>query len=129
MTRRRRPPPGRAGFASLGAYVLNAAGEPEPATDALAWGAWMATASRHVADTQVGPVRISTVFLGLDHSFGHGRPVLWETLVFGGIRDGAMYRYETRDQAERGHQQMVDVIRDDARPAPVAVDVEGEEQT
>lgn len=38
---------------------------------------------KRVADTQVGKFWISTVFLGLDHNFGTGLPILFETMVFG----------------------------------------------
>jgi hypothetical protein len=39
-----------------------------------------------------GNIGISTVFLGLDHRhFGDGPPLLFETMVFGGSRDGTMY--------------------------------------
>jgi hypothetical protein len=33
-------------------------------------------------------VRVSTVFLGLDHSWNVGPPVLFETMIFGGELDG-----------------------------------------
>ena len=55
---------------------------------------------------------MSTVFLGLDHNFGGGTPILWETLVFGGPLDGEMSRYETRLQAMQGHEAMVARVRD-----------------
>lgn len=36
-----------------------------------------------VAKTQVGPMEVSTVFLGLDHSYGGGGPpLLFETMIF-----------------------------------------------
>lgn len=52
-------------------------------------------------------VEVSTVFLGTDHSFGVGPPLLFETLVFGGDLDGEMGRYTTWDEAWKGHQTMV----------------------
>jgi hypothetical protein len=91
-----------------GYYKLNAAGEPEPVEDVLAWGEWFETADRIVArdaDEQTG-WQVSTVFLGLDHQFGNGPPILWETLVFGGPLDGEMDRYPTREAALAGHQAM-----------------------
>lgn len=30
-------------------------------------------------------VRVSTVFLGLDHCWNGGKPILWETMIFGGV--------------------------------------------
>ena len=37
---------------------------------------------RIVAKDRVGPVEVSTIFLGMDDSFGSGDPVLWETMIF-----------------------------------------------
>lgn len=92
-------------------YILDAAGNPQPCEDLLEWGRWMETAPRGVArDIDEGPdggtIRVSTVFLGLDHSFVGGPPVLWETLVFGGPLDGEMERYTSKADALRGHQAM-----------------------
>lgn len=93
-------------------YVLDADGRPVPERDAMKWGAWFQTADRHVAqdmDEMVGaePVRVSTVFLGMDHNFADdGPPILWETLVFGGPLDGEMRRYGSVAAAVRGHQEM-----------------------
>lgn len=95
-------------------YILDADGAPQICEDLLAWGEWMSSAARHVAlDQDEGPdglkIRISTVFLGLDHGFsvnGDHPPVLWETMVFGGLLDGEMQRYTSREAALRGHQAM-----------------------
>lgn len=58
-------------------------------------------------DTVEG-VKVSTVFLGLDHRFGDGgRPVLFETHVFGGAYDGCGDRYCTWEEAEAGHDKWV----------------------
>lgn len=101
--------------ATLGKYWLNAEGEPERATDLPAWTRWYASAVRHVADTMVGDVRISTVFIGEDHSGGRRRhPVLWETLVLGGPHNGDVHHYASRGQAERGHLRIVNMIQHDA---------------
>lgn len=63
---------------------------------------------RRVAATEVAPdISVSTVFLGLDHSFGGGPPELFETLIFGGPDAGEMDRYSTWAEAEAGHERMV----------------------
>jgi len=91
-------------------YMLDEAGEPYEAPDVLTWGLWFETAqNRTIAqdrDEAGGEdVMVSTVFLGLDHNFsGDGPPVLWETLVFGGVLDGAQRRYTSRAAALAGHQ-------------------------
>jgi hypothetical protein len=97
-------------------YLLNAMGDPVPCPDVLVWAQWFEVADRHLCDTKIGDVRISTVFLGLDHNFGlYGQPILWETLVFGGRFDGEMYRYHTRLEATRGHEEMCDRVRKETR--------------
>jgi len=51
---------------------------------------------------------VSTVFLGLDHSFEENEPpILFETLVFNGNLDGEMRRYHTWEEAVKGHNNMV----------------------
>lgn len=63
---------------------------------------------RVVAKTVVGDAEVSTVFLCLDHAhFGASRPMLYETLIFGGRHDGDMQRYATRAEAEAGHAIVV----------------------
>lgn len=88
-------------------YVLDGAGEPVEEPDALKWGNWFEDADRHVGCTPIGDVKVSTVFLGLDHAFTGGPPVLWETMVFGGPLDGEQDRYTSRADAEHGHTEMV----------------------
>lgn len=48
-------------------------------------------------------VRTSTVFLALDHSLGDGEPVLFETMVFGGVNNGYQKRYTSYALAMAGH--------------------------
>lgn len=53
-------------------------------------------------------VEVSTVFLGLDHAFGRtARPVLFETMIFGGPEDGDQRRWCTEEEAQRGHNAIV----------------------
>jgi len=79
--------------------------------DLITWAKWFETADLHVAMDEIGDVRISTVFLGLDHQFGDGPPLLFETLVFGGKLDDEMDRYTTWEEAEKGHAEMVIKVR------------------
>ena len=97
----------------LGKYILNAAGEPVPCADVLEWARWYETADRKVARTDAGDgIKVSTVFLGLDHNFGfHGPPILWETMVFGGAHNEHMRRYATRGQAVDGHNETVLMVK------------------
>lgn len=50
---------------------------------------------------------VSTVWLGLDHNFGHGKPLIYETMVFRGIcSDIDTKSYSTKKEAAAGHRQM-----------------------
>lgn len=52
-------------------------------------------------------VRVSTVLLGLDHSWGKGPPLIFETMIFGGPHDNFCTRYATKQQALDGHEAVV----------------------
>lgn len=74
-----------------------------------------------VARTEIGDIRVSTVFLGLDHSFlGQGPPLLFETMIFGGDREGEMMRYSTWAEAELGHMEVVESLEKIGDPEPEA---------
>lgn len=62
---------------------------------------------RIVSKTKIGEVEVSTVFLGLDHNFFSGPPLLFETMIFGGPLDQEQERYTTWDEAVEGHNRMV----------------------
>jgi hypothetical protein len=50
-------------------------------------------------------VEVSTVFLGLDHAWGKGPPMLFETMIFGGEHDQYQERCSTWEQAEEMHRR------------------------
>jgi hypothetical protein len=83
-----------------------------PVDDLFEWGRWLEEHQdeRMVDKTTIGKARVSTVFLGLDHSFGMGPPLLFETMVFGGKHDGDMERYSTWEEAKAGHKKMVKLV-------------------
>lgn len=94
-----------------GQYILDASGEPEYCDDLMTWGRWMETGDRIIAkDKPLDGVSVSTVFLGLDHSFGEGPPILFETMVFGGEHDGEMERYTSKEAAIEGHKRMLQKV-------------------
>jgi hypothetical protein len=68
---------------------------------------------RRIAEDHVDLYWISTIWLGLDHSFGSGPPLIFETMVFlsGTPEDMGMQRYATEDQARAGHEAIVAEIR------------------
>jgi len=67
--------------------------------------------ARVVASDYVGKIHISTVFLGIDHSFTEGtKPVLWETMIFGGEHDGYQERYTSVVEAMGGHARALQAV-------------------
>lgn len=96
-------------------YTLDANRNPVPCTDTIRWCQWMQTADRKVDLTVIGPVDVSTVFLGLDHSHGQGSPLLWETMTFSDDLNGPPQEQDrcsgTWADAQAMHDRMVDKIR------------------
>jgi len=76
----------------------------------IEWAERFEPAGRRVAHTENDEVRVSTVFLGIDHAWGNSRPMLFETMVFGGDHDGDMRRYSTWDEAADGHLDVCKLI-------------------
>ena len=99
-------------------YILNDDHTYREAKDRHEWSEFMAIGEkdplhRHVGRThfyvdEVEYCDLSTVFLGLDHSFGRtDEPVLFESMIFGGAElDESMNRYSSWDEAEVGHQKL-----------------------
>jgi hypothetical protein len=79
-----------------------------PVLSITEWAEWYNEKyrDRHVRDTRFMGWRVSTVFLGVDHSFAGGPPLLFETLVFRKGRVGEDYyctRCSTWEEAEQMH--------------------------
>lgn len=67
-----------------------------------------------LAKTWVGDLEVSTVWLGLNHQFGDGPPLIFETMIFDRARVDAMgfqARYSTEQQARDGHDEAVDRLQ------------------
>ena len=97
-------------------YILKGH-EAVPEPDLLTWARWLEENQESlVADETVGAIRISTVFLGLDHNiFGRDRPALFQTMTFGGPDQYEVCeRYSTWEEAEAGHKRIVDKAREAA---------------
>lgn len=84
---------------------------PVPIEDVLEWASGFDRTTRRVAQTMIGEARVSTVFLGLDHSYGEGPPILFETMVFGGPLDQEEERCSTWEEAEAMHEAMCRRVR------------------
>lgn len=110
-------------------YILTEDHRVIPEPNLYAWAAWFETAERQVALEMVGPYRISTVFLGLDHDYGHffsgptRTPLIFETMIFDESREESspwfsrkfhpsfnfQRRYRTWDEAVAGHAYAVKI--------------------
>ena len=89
-------------------YVLLQSGEAVPEPDLTAWALWMNGNDHIIRQDAVGDVLISTVFLGLDCNFtAHGPPLLFETMIVGGMHDNVMWRYATQADALKKHMWIV----------------------
>ena len=96
---------------------------PMPCDDVIEWATRFENSleSRQVGSDIVGTILLSTVFLGLDHQFGDGPPMLFETMAFDEsdkqtvtMGDQSFHftadiphifdRYSTWEEAELGHR-------------------------
>lgn len=97
-------------------YILAEDGKtPVAEPDVIKWATWFETADRRVGFEQIGPVKVSTVFLGIDHdfSFHSDQPaILWETMIFGATGELEHYqeRYTSYEDALRGHVRAVNLV-------------------
>jgi hypothetical protein len=88
-------------------YILKD-GKPVKVADVLEWARYFDLADRHVGLTEAEPLRVSTVFLGVDHNFtGKGPPLLFESMVFDADGEVDCERYATREEAAAGHIRLV----------------------
>lgn len=79
--------------------------------DILTWGKWFETGDRIVKQEMIGDVRVSTVFLGIDHNWSEGPPILFETMIFGGEHDQHQERSSTWKSAEAMHDKACAMVR------------------
>lgn len=123
-----------------GLYVLE--GKTfRPARSYMEWGVFMSFEGkppyyRHVLRDYfyIGEVEycnLSTVFLGIDHSFSGGTPVLFESMIFGGDLNESQERYTSWDEAEVGHvglqHSIIKAINRKFKIATVGLEKDGKE--
>ena len=104
-------------------YILGANQQPVLCEDIRVWGEWFERdpAVRRVALTELDGVEVSTVFLGINHNWGEGVPILWETMIFGGAEDQSQWRYTSHAEALAGHAAAVALAQQSLVPStPVA---------
>ena len=91
-------------------YILDGH-NPVVCPDLMKWAKWFESADRSVKETEIGDVDVSTVFMGLDHNSNSSPPMLFQTMVFGGVLEGQTQQYSTWDEAEKGHEQFVEKVK------------------
>lgn len=91
----------------------------------MSHGAWQQVFDdmtyRRVAETTIADdVWVSTVWLGLNHNFWGGPPLIFETMVFdqganhdgfSAVLDEFSLRYSTESDARLGHEQVVGAMQ------------------
>lgn len=93
-------------------YILDGK-KPIRCNDFIRW-AWYCRPNRQVANRKVNGVRVSTVFLGINHEFREDkRPILFETMIWiDGKPGNFQQRYSTWKEAEDGHYETIKLCRD-----------------
>ena len=92
-------------------YILDENNKPIRST-IVDCGEWLEEnpERKAVRQEKIDDVFISTVFLGLDHAWNSGIPVLWETMIFGGEHDQYQERYTSYEDALEGHQIALNLV-------------------
>ena len=105
-------------------YILDNEKNVVSTNDMKEWGQMFNnTDKRRVARTELKDnVEVSTVFLGLDHQWGDGPPLLFGTMTFGSEWDECQWRYSTWDEAVKGHNEIVSKIKAGLTPQEVDQD-------
>lgn len=103
--------------AELRYAILSDDHEIIPVYDVMAWAKWKEENVRKwiiARDSIGGGVWVSTVFLGLNHSFlKNGRPLWFETMIFNGPHDGYQERCSTYQEALEEHKTALEIARKD----------------
>lgn len=94
-------------------YILDDDRRPVNVANDDAWFMWFTNEQlRRVAVDNVGVATISTVFGGIDRSYGHApHPLVFETMIFGGDHDGWTELSASWAEAELIHAEAVAMIR------------------
>ena len=87
--------------------------------DLFTWGRLMEDRDyTRINVTEIGPYFFSTVWMGLDHSFGEGPPLIFESMAFKNRKseqpndreDIYQDRYSTLNRARLGHFKMIIIV-------------------
>lgn len=79
--------------------------------DHMLWAKNFDNPNRSLKQDTINGMRVSTVFLGLNHEYGEGRPKWFETMIFGGSEEYCE-RCETWQEALKMHEVAVEWAKD-----------------
>lgn len=97
-------------------YLLDENKEPYPVTIEEVIKLYNDPDMKIVQQDRIDDIFISTVFLGMDHGWNWinspvHKPVLWETMIFGGKHDQYQERYTSHHDAVEGHQRALELVK------------------
>ena len=107
-------------------YILDDNNLAVPVADHMEWAIWFEAATKNrrrvVAQEDIGPYWVSTVFLVLDHGWHSELPILFETMIFSGdFSDLWMDRCGTWEEAIDMHERAVAQCMTWMRQLPVVI--------
>lgn len=94
-------------------WIMLQDGSIYPASSLEQWIEWWEVADRKVRRTSLFGITVSTVFLGVNHDWFSEdgiNPVIFETMVFGGVLDQEMDRCRDYNAAVKMHWNMVFLV-------------------
>ena len=97
-----------------GLYILNSRGIPVRESNPICWAKWIGCPKNRILkfDALQGDVEVSTIYLGIDRNWStRGRPLLWETMIFGGRHHGYQEGHASRTDALAGHVAALKIAR------------------
>lgn len=108
-------------------YKLDENKKPVP-VEMMEWATSQSDLNSRIVkhDKLANGILVSTVFLGLNHQYGEGPPVLFETMIFGGEHDQFQERYCTWDEAVEGHQVALELVLNSDKQTADASDNSGD---
>ena len=85
----------------------------QPITDTLVWAKLFEDqAYKRIAETTLADGRwVSTVWLGLNHNYGTGPPLIFKSMVFpsqDNMNELDCERYSTEEEAKDGHRKLAE---------------------
>ncbi len=89
-------------------YKLNEDKSISEVLDVVYWGKNME--KRWQVKKEVDNILVSTVFLGIDHNWNEGPPILFETMIFGGEHDQYQERCATYEEALEMHKVACELV-------------------